>query len=291
MYLDIRAEREFALISFLVLERLTMNSNEVCIIVKDFKADLQLILNLSKMDLKNRYTGSYLGVIWGIIQPLITILIFWFVFQVGFKSMPVDDFPFILWLMCAMIPWFFFSDSLNGGTVSIVESSYLVKKMNFKIGILPIVKIVSSLYIHVFFIVFLFFMFFIYDYKFSVYNIQFIYYLIATIVLLIGLSYLCATLIIFLKDIGPLVSMLLQFAFWITPIFWSLNILPEKYLIYFKLNPIFYITEGYRNAFIYQEWFWEHPLQTMYFWSFALVMLIIGVYVFKKLKIHFADVL
>lgn len=259
--------------------------------MNELKSSLQLISKLSKVDLKNRYTGSYLGILWGIIQPLITILIFWFVFQVGFKSMPVDDFPFILWLMCAMIPWFFFSDSLNGATVSITESSYLVKKMNFKISILPLIKIVSSFYIHIFFIVFLFFMFFIYDYQFSLYNLQFVYYLIATIMLLIGLSYLCASLIVFLKDVGPFVSMILQFAFWITPIFWSLNILPEKFVFYIKLNPIFYITEGYRNAFIYKEWFWEHPLQTAYFWVFTICVLILGIYVFKKLKPHFADVL
>jgi len=255
------------------------------------KPTLKLLLDMSKIDLKTRYTGSYLGIIWGFIQPLITILIFWFVFQVGFKSMPVDNFPFILWLMCAMIPWFFFADSINGATNSIVENSYLVKKMNFNIVILPLIKILSSLYIHIFFITFLFFMFFIYDYQFSIYMLQFVYYLIATIVLLIGLSYLTSSLVVFLKDVGPLVAMLVQFGFWITPIFWSLEILPEKYLFYFKLNPIFYITEGYRSAFIYQEWFWEHPFQTLYFWIFAIVNLVLGIYVFKKLKVHFADVL
>ena len=144
----------------------------------------KLTIELSKSDLKNRYVGSFLGIIWGFIQPLITILIFWFVFQVGFKSMPVDDFPFILWLMCAMIPWFFFSDSLNGATNSIIENSYLVKKVNFRVGILPLVKILSSFYIHIFFILFLFFMFFVYGYDFNIYNLQVIYYLVASYIII-----------------------------------------------------------------------------------------------------------
>ncbi|MDD1505885.1 ABC transporter permease, partial [Lysinibacillus sp. CNPSo 3705] len=209
---------------------------------QEFKKTTKLTFELSKSDLKTRFVGSVLGITWGFLHPLITILIFWFVFQVGFKSMPVDDFPFILWLMCAMIPWFFFSDCLNGATNSILENSYLVKKVNFKIGILPLIKIVSSLYIHVFFITFLFFMFYIYGYSFNIYNLQFLYYLFATIILVTGLSYLTASLVVFLKDIGQLVNMLLQFCFWMTPIFWSLDILPQKYLFLIKLNPIYYIT-------------------------------------------------
>lgn len=259
--------------------------------LEEFKRLSKLTFELSKSDLKNRYVGSILGIVWGFIQPLVTILIFWFVFQVGFKSMPVDNFPFILWLLCAMIPWFFFSDSLNGATISIIENSYLVKKVNFKVWILPIVKILSAFYIHIFFIIFLFFMFYIYDYNFNIYNIQFIYYLFATIILLIGFSYLTSSLVIFLKDIGQFVGMILQFGFWITPIFWSLEILPDKYLLLIKLNPIFYITEGYRSAFIYEQWFWEKPYMTLYFWVFTISCLILGVFVFKKLKKHFADVL
>ncbi|MEI4768848.1 ABC transporter permease [Psychrobacillus sp. FJAT-51614] len=259
--------------------------------MNEFRKTIKLTFELSKTDLKNRYIGSILGILWGFIQPLITILIFWFVFQVGFKSIPVDDFPFILWLMCAMIPWFFLSDSLSGATNSIIENSYLVKKMNFKVGILPVVKILSSFYIHIFFIIFLFLMFYIYDYDFNIYNLQVIYYLIASILLLLGFSYLTSSLVIFLKDIGHFVNMILQFCFWITPIFWSIDILPEKYLFLIKLNPVYYITEGYRYSFIYHQWFWEKPNLTLYFWVFTILNLALGYFVYRKLRSHFADVL
>lgn len=259
--------------------------------IQELKKITKLTIDLSKRDLRSRYVGSILGIMWGFIQPMITILIFWFVFQVGFKSMPVDDFPFILWLMSAMVPWFFFNDGLNGATNSIIENSYLVKKVNFSIEILPLVKILSSLYIHLFFILFLFFMFFVYGYDINIYNLQVIYYLAATILLLLGFSYLTASLVIFLKDVGHLVNMMLQFCFWITPIFWSINILPEKYIFLIKLNPVYYITEGYRNTFIYHQWFWEKPNLTLYFWLFTVLSLIVGLFVFRKLRSHFADVL
>ena len=71
------------------------------------------VWTLTKKDFKQRCLGSYLGILWAFIQPLITVVIFWFVFQIGFKSKPVDNFPFILWLVCGLFPWFFFNDIME----------------------------------------------------------------------------------------------------------------------------------------------------------------------------------
>jgi ABC-type polysaccharide/polyol phosphate export systems, permease component len=250
-----------------------------------------LIFDLSKKDFEMRYLGSYLGIIWAFIQPTINILILWFVFQVGFKSAPVENFPFILWLICGMIPWNFFNDSLNSATYGVTDNSYLVKKVVFKVTVLPIVKIISSLFVHVFFIGFIFIMFSIYGYGISIYNVQVIYYLIATITLVLGLSWLTSSIVVFLKDMGQIVSMVLQFGFWLTPIMWSYKIIPEKYLHFIKLNPLYYIIEGYRDTFIYHKWFWQDMKLTVYFWCVTLVFFALGSTVFRKLKPHFADVL
>lgn len=259
--------------------------------INDIISSRKLIWELTKKDFKSRYLGSYLGIIWAFIQPTITIIIFWFVFQVGFKSTPVDNFPFILWLISGMIPWFFFSDSLSNATNSVLESSYLVKKVVFRVSVLPIIKILSALMIHIFFILFLLIMFAVYGYKPNIYNIQVIYYLFATIILVIGLSWITSALVIFLRDIGQVVAMLLQFGFWLTPIFWSLNLVPEKYHGLIKLNPMFYIIEGYRDTFIYHKWFWQHLYLTAYFWLVTLILFSIGAILFKRLRPHFADVL
>lgn len=251
----------------------------------------RLILELAKKDFKSRYLGSYLGIVWAFVQPTITVLILWFVFQVGFKSMPVDDFPFILWLLCGIVPWFFFSEGLSNATNAVVENSYLVSKIVFRVSVLPIVKLVSSLFVHVFFITVIFMLFYVYGYKPSVYNIQVIYYLFATTVLLLGISWTTSALIVFLKDIGQIVAMVLQFGFWLTPIFWSIKIVPEKFHYLLKLNPVYYIVEGYRDTFIYHEWFWDHIYLTAYFWVVTGVLFVLGAIIFKRLRPHFADVL
>lgn len=221
--------------------------------VKDLVENRHVIWDLTKKDIKQRYLGSYLGVLWAFIQPAINVFIFWFVFQVGFKSMPVDNFPFVLWLVCGMFPWFFFTDAWSSATNSIAANSFLVKKVVFRVSLLPVIQIMSALLVNSFFILVLFVMFFLYGYPPSIYNLQIIYYWFALVCLVFGLSLITSTLVIFLKDVGQLVSMLMQLGFWATPIFWSLQIIPERFQIFFKINPVYYIVEGYRNSFIYHK--------------------------------------
>jgi lipopolysaccharide transport system permease protein/teichoic acid transport system permease protein len=97
--------------------------------------------------------------------------------------------------------------------------------------------------------------------------------------------------VIFFKDIGQLVSIVIQFGFWLTPIFWSMKIVPEKYHSLIELNPMVYIIEGYRNSMIYHKWFWEDINMTIYFWSVAIIFVGLGIIIFNKLRPHFADVL
>ncbi|MNN31636.1 Teichoic acid translocation permease protein TagG [compost metagenome] len=110
-------------------------------------------------------------------------------------------------------------------------------------------------------------------------------------ILLLGLSWITSALVVFLKDVGQVISMILQFGFWLTPIFYSYQALPEKYAFLLKLNPMYYITEGYRGIFIYKFWFWERPDLTLYYWIVSLSVLVIGYLLFKRLRPHFADVL
>jgi lipopolysaccharide transport system permease protein/teichoic acid transport system permease protein len=246
---------------------------------------------MTKRDFRQRYLGSYLGILWAFIQPTITVLIFWFVFQVGFKAMPVDNFPFILWLVCGMFPWFFFSECIQSASTSILESSFLVKKIVFRVELLPIVKIVSALVVHIFFVGILFLMFAIYGYSVSIYNLQIVYYFFAMMCLALGISWLTSALTVFMRDVGQFVAMIMQFGFWATPIFWSLNMVPEEYHEILKLNPVYYFVEGYRNSFIYHEWFWQNWELTLQYWIITLAAMFIGAICFKKLRPHFADVL
>jgi lipopolysaccharide transport system permease protein/teichoic acid transport system permease protein len=250
-----------------------------------------LLWSLTKNDFKQKYIGNMLGIFWAFIQPTAMIAIFWFVFQVGFKSMPVDNFPFILWLVAGMFPWFYFAEGLSAGTNSIMANSFLVKKVVFRVSLLPMIPLLSALSIHIFFVFFMFGMFLYYGYSPEIYWIQVVYYMFATSVLLLGLSWLTSSIVIFFKDIGQLVSIVIQFGFWLTPIFWAIKMVPDEYRWIIELNPMVYIIDGYRNSMIYHKWFWEDMSMTIYFWVITIALFILGGYTFKKLRPHFSDVL
>lgn len=261
----------------------------------DFFADLfrdrKVIFELAKNDFKSKYTNSLLGVAWAFALPLTVILVLWFVFQVGFKSSPVDDVPFILWYIPAFLAWNFFSDGFGAGAGCIFDYSYLVKNMQFRVSALPLVKIISSSFVHMFFIAFIFMIYFIYGYYPNIYNIQVIYYYLCTVALLLGVTWLMSALSVFSRDVLNIISLIVQVGFWATPLIWDPRTMPAMVQNVVKINPMYYVCMGYRESFSGQIWFWYHPWQTLYFWIFALGQLLIGAYVFHKLRPQFADML
>lgn len=251
-----------------------------------------LIWNLAKNDFKTKYAGSYLGIIWAFIQPVVTILLYWFVFGFGLKAgSPIKDVPFILWFITGLVPWFFFQEGIMNATTCMMEYSYLVKKVVFKISVLPIIKIISALFIHVVFVIFLMVVAISYKVKFGIITFQLIYYSFCTFILMLGISYATSAIVLFFKDLTQIISIFLQIGMWMTPIIWSYTIIPEKYQWIAKLNPMFYIVEGYRDTLLNHVWFWDRYYQTALFWVITLICFGAGALIFKKLKPHFSDVL
>lgn len=258
----------------------------------------RLIFNLAKNDFKTQYAGSYLGVFWAFVQPVVTVLVYWFVFEKGLRAGDMNTkagitVPFVLWLIAGIVPWFFFQDALNGATNALTQYSYLVKKVVFKISILPVVKMISALFVHLFFIAFAVILYCCYGNFPDLYMLQIFYYTLCMFILVLGISYATCAIVGFFRDLTQIIVIVLQVGIWMTPIMWNFDAiqLPRVLQIIFKLNPMYYIVMGYRDAFINKVWFWEHMELTVYFWVLTILLFALGMTVFKKLKVHFADVL
>lgn len=252
----------------------------------------KIIVNLATEDFKKRFVGSYFGLFWLFVQPIVTILIYYCVFQLGFKSAPPSgiDAPYVLWLIPGIVPWFYFNEAVNAGTSVLYDYSYLVKKVVFKITVLPIIKNISCFFVHMIFWLIMIAVFLLYGYEPNIYWLQTVYYSFCAFALVTGLTMLTSAINAFFKDMGQIVNIFLQFGMWITPIMWSYTMMGENAGI-LKLNPFFYISEGYRDSMLNGIWFWERPNLTLYFWIVTLIILVVGTKVFKKMKPHFADVL
>ena len=264
--------------------------------IRNFLIDIydkrKLIVTLALNDFKKRYSSSYLGLFWSFVQPLINIGVFWFVFSVGFKAADIDKgVPFILWLICGLIPWYYFSEVLSTGSNVLYEYKYMLKQMVFRPSILPLIKILSGLITHVFFILIIIIISFLYKRSITIYYLQIIYYLMCMIYLLVGLTWIFSSLKVFLPDIGEIISVILQLGMWITPIMWNIKMIPENYRWIIKINPMFYIVDGFRDIFINKIWFWQKSMWTLQFLTLSTIFFILGAFIFKKLKPHFNDVL
>lgn len=259
--------------------------------IKNIWRNKFVIYQLTKRDYKNRYLGSFLGFVWTIIQPLVMIFVLWFVFTKAFGNGPVQEIPFMAWLTMGLVPWYFFSEAILTGTSALQEYSYIVKKMQFQTAILPIIKLFSSFITHIIFMIIGIIILTISNVDFSFWWFQMFYYLAGMTIMLLGLCWITASLQVFIKDIAQIINVILQFGFWLTPIMWNPQILPQEYEFLFKFNPMFYIVDGYRNSFLYHVPFWTNADITIYFWAGTIATLIIGATLFRKLKPHFADVL
>ncbi len=269
--------------------------NSILSLPAELYKNRRLVMKLAKNDFKTRYAGSYFGIFWAFVQPVITILVYWFVFSVGLRATTGDvGLPFALYLVAGIVPWFFFQDTLTGGTNSLLEYHYLVKKVVFNIHVLPVVKIISAMFVHGFFVLFTILLYAAYGRFPDWYYLQILYYSFCMLILVLGLCYLTSAVVVFFRDLSQIIGIVLQVGVWITPIMWnaeqSLQNHPTLHLI-LKLNPVYYIVSGYRDTFIWKKWFFEEPLWTLYFWVFAIACLLIGNGVFKRLQVHFADVL
>ena len=267
-------------------------------IPKTLYTNRKLAATLAKNDFKTKYAGSYLGIMWAFIQPIVTVLVYWFVFTIGFRQGQGGEYPYVLFIITGIVPWFFFSDALNGGTHSLVDYNYLVKKVVFNIDILPLVKVMSALFVHMAFILFTIVLSICMGCMPSLYTIQIVYYVIANFCFVLSLVYFTSAIMVFFKDLGQFINIcVLQVGIWLTPIMWNAHDMlagshPTIYKI-LKLNPMFYIVDGFRDSLITDGWFWgpEKWKWTICFWVVTILLFGIGTSVFRKLKVHFADVL
>lgn len=257
------------------------------------KKNYNLFKDLLINDIKNRYTGSILGIMWSVVHPLSSLLIYYFVFSVVLKmklGTEYGDVNFTFWLMAGLLPWLIFSEVLIRSTSTVIDNSNIIKKTVFPSEILPVVIFFSSLFNHcVTIILFLIGLYFFNDSVIEINLFILPLYLLLLFLFTMGLSWLTSSLNVFLRDVGQLVGITVNIWFYMTPIIYPFNVVPEQLKRILVLNPIFPITEGYRMLF-FKGQFIEINLLIIDL-LVGVIVFLFGYLVFMKLKGSFTDVL
>ena len=260
--------------------------------LKSLLANRILIFRMIRMDLRKKFLGTYLGTIWAFINPIITTLIVFFVFRFGLKTMEINGVDFLPWLIVGLLAWFYVSDVLSTSYAAFTENPHLATKMKFPIEVLPPVKVASPLLIHTI-LIFLFILYVLFSGGVSSpsYFPQLGYYIFCSYAFLLGISYFTASAMVFVRDIGNIISAILQIFYWLTPIFWNPDLLPAQFQFLLKINPFYYIVRGYRDSIFNGIPVWERWQETLIFWAITVLLFIFGTFTFKGSRKHFANVL
>jgi ABC-type polysaccharide/polyol phosphate export permease len=236
-----------------------------------------VIWAMAVRDLDARYVGSFGGILWTVVHPLATVLIYWFVFSVGFKAHGPAGMPFVLYFVSGLVPWLLFSEVLNSSINAVTANAQLVKKTIFPSEVLPLVHLTSASFTHLVLLAVLCFLAWYYGYGPTLSTIYTVYYY--------------GALGCFHRDLGQGMSVVLSLWFWLTPIVWSAEVIPAQYRSILEYNPIYYIVEGYRASLMTDQVVWVNWRGGLRFWAVTGPIFLMGAYVFRRLKPDFADVL
>lgn len=251
------------------------------------------IMKLAKSDLVKTYRGAALGWAWAIIKPLVTIFVYWFAFAVGLRSSgSVSGYPFFLWLIAGVVPWFYMSDMLNHGTDCMRRYSYLITKMRFPVSAIPTFFSLSKLAVNVILMVFVVIVFWAMGYPPDIYCLQIPLYILFSFMFFTAWALFAGPLAAISKDFSNIVHSFVFAVFWLSGIIWNPETIENEALRRFlHLNPITFLTTGFRNALIDKIWFFEQPKRLMYFFIILLMMNLLAIWSYRKLRKDMPDVL
>ena len=251
------------------------------------------IFKLAKSDIIKTYKGAALGWAWAIIRPAITICVFWFAFSIGLRhGNPVEGYPFFLWLIAGMIPWFYMRDMISGGASSMRRYKYLITKIKYPICTIPTFVSMSFFVVHLALMVIVFAIFAGFGYLPDIYTLQLPFYMLMMFLFFTAWGLFSGVLGAMSRDFLNLVKALTTALFWLSGILYDANSIDQTWIKNILLfNPITLVANGYRNCFIYKQWFWENPQELINFGIVYLVMCILAVWAYRRLRKDIPDVL
>jgi lipopolysaccharide transport system permease protein/teichoic acid transport system permease protein len=228
---------------------------------------------------------------WAVVPQILMLGVYWFVFSVGLRVMPSHGVPFIVFFVCGFIPWTLFNETVLASSSVIQRNAHLVKKAVFPTEVLPISELVVGLVGHGVMLSVLLVILRVNGITLWTYGFQVLYYLFALSIFSVAVGLSVCSMNVLMPDIGHALIILMNVWFWLTPIVWDVSILTGGLRFAFRLNPLYYIVDGYRASFIFHVPFWHDPAAAIWFWATCLLVLAAGVWVFEKLKPEFAEVL
>lgn len=244
----------------------------------------EMLYNLVKKNLRVRYKGSLLGFLWTFINPLLQLLVYSAVFSIILR---VQIENYAIYLFVALIPWLFFSTAILDSTSCIIANKDLIKKIYFPRLIIPLSVATTAFMNMLFSMVIVLLALLFSGVGISIYLIFLPIIMLFQFVMVIGACFLFASFNVFFRDLEHILGIVLMSWFYLTPIVYTMEMIPERYLRIYHLNPMTSVVSAYRDILYYKQM--PHLDSLFLIFGFSLVALVVGCAVFQKLQRSFAE--
>jgi len=250
-----------------------------------------LIWSFVVRDLQGRYVGSTMGLFWSLINPIMTLLLYLYVFSVILKvkfgqNGSLSDFA--LYLFCGMLPWLAFQETVIRSTNSIVDNANLIKKFMFPSKILTVYLSISSLVNELIGLVVLIIAIIVITHKISYFIFFLPLIIIFQLIFTLGLGWIFACINVFFRDTAHLIGVIMMVWMFLTPIFYPESMIPQEFQLIIKINPMAYLVRAYRDILLNNKLPYISDILT--FMVISIIVFFGGYYLFKKTQHQFSDV-
>ena len=248
----------------------------------------ELLVNLSTREVMGRYTQSIFGVGWAIAQPLATMAVFTFVFS-RLAKIPSEGAPYPVFAYAALVPWFFFSNSVNSGTLSLITYRNIVTKTYFPREIIPFAQVCSRLLDFVSAAALFALLMIYYQVPVGPWALLTPLFFVLLLLFTTGVTLATSAVNVFYRDVNPVVQIGLQLWLYLTPVAYALSQVSTRYRWLFVLNPLTAIVEGFRSVLVFGRA--PDGGLTAVSASMTLALFTAAFVMFKRMDKYFADVI
>lgn len=244
----------------------------------------ELLKTNIKKEIRGKYKGSWLGVIWTFLNPLLMLAVYAFVFPYILR-VPVENYT--IFMIVALIPWNFFTTALITGTSSVTINGAILKKVYFPREIIPLSVTTSQLINFLITCLIMCVFIIVSGVGFSVHALYFPLIVLIQYMLILGLNLILSSITVFVNDIAHFVQIAMTLGFYATPVVYLSSQLPEKFQWAMHVNPMAVLVEAYRSILYYHQ---TPDLKWLCIWGvLSLLILVLGYMVFKKLEKSFVE--
>jgi len=251
---------------------------------KDLYQYRELLKTNIQKEIRGKYKGAWLGVVWSYLNPLLMLVVYSVVFS---KIMKIQIPNYTMFLFTALIPWTFFTQTVSQGAFSVVANGSILKKVYFPREIIPISIVTSNVITFLISCIIMLFFIFVTGLGVSWYILLFPVVLISQYVLLLGITFILSSVTVYIRDLEHIITVLLMVMFYGTPIVYSMDMVPASMKAILLLNPMTPIINSYRDILFYKQMPNLKDLALIIIVS--IVLFNIGLVIFRKLERNFAE--